>query len=39
MLDMESLWAIMTIAQECYNIPLDKIGIWSNKALKADNTL
>lgn len=35
-LDFEALWGLMTVAFEAYNIPSEKVSIWSNLMLTAD---
>ena len=39
LLDFEALWSIMTVAKECYSIPNEKIEIWSNYMLIAEDTV
>ena len=37
LLDFEAIWSIMTIAEDHYSIPNDKIAIWSNLMLTAED--
>lgn len=37
LLDFEAIWSIMTIAEDHYNIPNDKIATWSDLMLTAED--
>lgn len=37
LLDFEALWGLMTIAFESYSVPSQKVGVWSNLILTAEN--
>ena len=36
LMNFEALWGLMTVAFESYSIPSEKVGIWSQKMLTAE---
>lgn len=36
LMNFEALWGLMTVAFESYSIPAEKVGIWSQKMLTAE---